>query len=56
MASIGIGLLWGAAAKANAGEYQGHMRHYHHNNKSMRPPGALPESEFFAACTRCASV
>jgi len=54
MASLGVGLLWGAAAKANAGEYQGHMRRYHHNNKSMRPPGALPESEFLAACTRCA--
>jgi ferredoxin-type protein NapF len=54
LTSVGIGLLWGAAAKANAGEYQGHMRRYHHNNKAMRPPGALPESEFLAACTRCA--
>ncbi|HLJ53941.1 MAG TPA: 4Fe-4S binding protein [Chthonomonadaceae bacterium] len=54
IASIGAGMLWGAAAKANAGEYQGHMRRYHHNNKAMRPPGALPESEFLAACTRCA--
>jgi len=54
VAAIGAGMLWGSATKASASEYQGQMRRYHHNNKAMRPPGALPESEFLAACTRCA--
>ncbi len=52
--AVGAGLLWGTAVKANAGEYQGKMRRYHHNNRSMRPPGALEESAFLGACTRCA--
>ena len=51
---IAAGMLYATAAKGNAGEYQGVMRRYHHNNKAMRPPAALPESEFLAACTRCA--
>jgi|GEM_PF-257620 len=54
IASIGAGMLWGSAARGSAADYQGAMRRYHHNNKAMRPPGALPESEFLAACTRCA--
>jgi ferredoxin-type protein NapF len=54
MGALGAGLLWGSAMKASASEYQGTMRRYHHNNKAMRPPGALPESDFVAACTRCA--
>lgn len=54
VAALGAGMLWGTAAKASASEYQGTMRRYHHNNKAMRPPGALPESEFLGACTRCA--
>jgi ferredoxin-type protein NapF len=54
VAALGAGVLWGSAMKASASEYQGTMRRYHHNNKAMRPPGALPESEFLAACTRCA--
>jgi len=54
IAAIAAGILWGSAVKANASEYQGVMRRYNRNNKAMRPPGALPESEFLAACTRCA--
>ncbi len=54
VAAVGAGLLWGTVTKANASEYQGKMRRYHHNNKAMRPPGALPESDFLGACTRCA--
>jgi len=54
VAAVGAGLLWGTVTKANAGEYQGKMRRYHHNNKAMRPPGSLPESDFLGACTRCA--
>jgi ferredoxin-type protein NapF len=54
LASLGAGLIWGATAKAGADNYQGRMRRYPRNNKAMRPPGALPEKEFLAACTRCA--
>ncbi len=54
VAALGAGMLWGSAMKGSASEYQGTMRRYHHNNKSMRPPGALAESEFLSACTRCA--
>ena len=52
--AVGAGVLWGAAVTSNASEYQGAMRRYNKNNKAMRPPGALPESQFLAACTRCA--
>jgi ferredoxin-type protein NapF len=54
VAAVGAGLLWGTAVKASASEYQGTMRRYNRNNKAMRPPGALGESAFLAACTRCA--
>ncbi len=54
MASLGVGLLWGATAKAGADNYQGVMRRYPRNRRAMRPPGALPEKEFLSACTRCA--
>lgn len=54
VATLGAGMIWGVTAKSNAGEYHNHMRRYSHNNKAMRPPGALGESEFLAACTRCA--
>lgn len=54
IASLGAGVLWGATAKADEANYQGKMRRYPRNNRAMRPPGALPEKEFLAACTRCA--
>ena len=54
IAAIGAGVTFGAAAKADAANYQGRMRRYPRNNKAMRPPGALPEHEFLSACTRCA--
>jgi polyferredoxin len=52
--ALGSGVVLGAAAKADAANYQGQMRRYPRNNKAMRPPGALPEKEFLSACTRCA--
>jgi polyferredoxin len=54
IAAIGAGLFWGATAITQADNYQGRMRRYPHNDKAMRPPGALPEKEFLSACTRCA--
>ncbi len=54
LASIGAGLIWGTLVKGSAEEYAGRMRRYTHNNRAIRPPGALPEPEFLAACTRCA--
>ena len=54
LASLGAGLLLGAYAKSSAANYLGVMRRYPRNNRAMRPPGALPEKEFLAACTRCA--
>jgi len=54
IAAVGAGMLWGTATKASASEYQGKMRRYPRNNRSMRPPGALDEGAFLSACTRCA--
>ncbi len=54
VAAVGAGMLWGTATKASASEYQGTMRRYNKNRRAMRPPGALPEDAFLAACTRCA--
>lgn len=54
LASLGAGLLLGASAKSSASNYLGVMRRYPRNSKAIRPPGALPEKEFLAACTRCA--
>ena len=54
LAAIGAGMLWGATARANAGNYLGKMRRYPKNNRAIRPPGALPENQFLSACTRCA--
>jgi polyferredoxin len=54
LAAIGAGILWGATARVNAGNYLGKMRRYARNNRAIRPPGALPENQFLSACTRCA--
>ncbi len=54
VASLGAGILWGTLVKSSPSEYQGIMRRYNRNEKAMRPPGALEESAFVAACTRCA--
>lgn len=41
-----VGALWMLTAKTNA-------RGYPDAGRALRPPGALPEKEFLAACTRC---
>lgn len=54
IASVGAGIIWGGLTKSTPSSYQGIIRKYNRDNKAIRPPGALPESEFLAACTRCA--
>lgn len=54
LAAIGVGLIWGATARANASNYLGKMRRFPKNNRAIRPPGALMETAFLSACTRCA--
>lgn len=54
LAAIGVGLIWGATARANASNYLGKMRRFPKNNRAIRPPGALLETAFLSACTRCA--
>ncbi len=54
VSALGAGVLWGTVTQSSPSAYQGTIRRYNKNNKAMRPPGALPESQFLAACTRCA--
>ncbi|MGQ9524543.1 MAG: 4Fe-4S binding protein [Armatimonadota bacterium] len=46
LASGAAGALWMFTAKTNA-------RAHPDASRALRPPGALPEKEFLAACTRC---
>lgn len=46
LGATAVGAAWMLSAKTNAREYPDASR-------AIRPPGALPEEQFLAACTRC---
>lgn len=46
LSAAAVGAVWALTAKTNARAYPDEAR-------AIRPPGAAPEAEFLAACTRC---